>query len=174
MACPGDDSFWSSFILGSLLHLGGIPTSLHLWHLPLLLQFLPCILCPVAITPSLWIRTSHCTDGLLWRVRLLLLPSLLPRRRSPVLLPPVSLSLLSPSLLFVLRNHSSFLRSRMSRVIWKCKTKLITTFRLTSTPPVVWMSFLSLTLPMLRPVIIGRVSFKLLSRIQEWGPLLFF
>ena len=56
---------WSSFIVGSLRLLGGIPMSLDLWRLPLLLQFLRCVLCPVAITPLLRLWTSHCLNGLL-------------------------------------------------------------------------------------------------------------
>ncbi len=171
--------FWRRFLLSSstimgLLHLlGDIPTSLHLWRIPLLQQFFPCVLCPVGISSLHQLRTSLCPVGLLppqlrplpsWPLQFLLPPSLLPRRLHPVLLPPTLLLPLSTSPLSRL-SLSSCLKSRMSRVIWICRMKLHTTFGLRSTPPAARMPFSSLILPMRRPVVIGRVSSKLLSRM---------
>ena len=163
----------SSTIMGLLHLLGDIPTSLHLWRIPLLRQFFRCVLCPVGISPLRQLRTSLCPVGLLppqmrllpsWSLRFLPPPSLLLRRLRPVLLPPKLLLPLSTSPLSR-QSLSSCLKSRMSRVTWICKIKSRTTFGLRRTPPNAWMPFSSLILPMRRPVVIERVSSELLSRM---------
>ena len=152
--------------MGSLHLLGGIPASLHLWRLPLLLQFLRCILCPMAITPPLLLWTSLCLDGLLRRVRLLLLPSLLRRQLQPAPPLPLRLSLLlNPP--YAKRNPStsSFLRSKMPRVNWISKISLSTIFVPMSTALSELTIFYLLTLPTLRPVNIGKANLGLPSRM---------
>ena len=153
---------WSSFIVRSLWLLGDIPTFLHLWRLPLLLQFLGCTLCPVVISPPLQVLTSLCVRMAFFGMSNSSGCRLLSPTGDIQFFFPLHVS---TSLLFVLQNPSSFLRSRISRVIWTCKMKLISTFGLTITPPVARMPFSSLTLPTLRPVVIERVSFELLSRM---------
>ena len=172
----------SSSIVGSLRLLGGIPTSLHLWHLPLLLQLLHHVLCPAVINPLLllwtslcldgllWrvrlllLRTSLCLDGLLWRVRLLLLLSLLRCQLRPAPPLPLRLSLLlNPPC--AKRNPSNFLRSKMPRIIWISKISSSTIFVLMSTALSARTIIFLLTLPKLRPVNIRKVNLGLPSRM---------
>ncbi len=180
----------SSSIVGSLRLLGGIPTSLHLWHLPLLLQLLHRILCPVVINPLLLLWTSLCLDGLLWRVRLLLLwtslcldgllwrvwllllLSLLCCQLRPAPPLPLRLSLLlNPPC--AKRNPSNFLRSKMPRVIWISKISSSTIFVPMSTAlSARTMIFFLLTLPTLRPVNIRKVNLGLPSRMEGFTSFL--
>jgi hypothetical protein len=172
----------SSSIVWSLCLLGGIPMSLHLWHLPLLLQLLHCVVCPVAITPPLLLRTSLCLDGLLWlvqhllfwtslcldgllwRVQLLLLPSLPGCQLRPAPPLPLRLSLLlNPP--YAKRNPLSFLRSKMPRVIWIFKISLSTIFVPISTALSVRMIFFLLTLSTLEQADIGKANLGLPSRM---------
>jgi hypothetical protein len=55
----------SSTITGLLHLLADIPTSLHLWRIPMLTQFLRCVLCPVGISLPRLLRTSLYPVGLL-------------------------------------------------------------------------------------------------------------
>jgi hypothetical protein len=103
----------SSFLMTCLHLLGDIPTSLHLWRLPLLLRFLRCVLCPMEISPLPRLLTLLFWVGLHQRAWLLLSSSLLlcHRRFCRVLLLPPLFWLLSPSPLSALQSLSGFPRS---------------------------------------------------------------